>query len=133
LFAAISKIIFPALALRHTVSATAEFRSSTVAFSIVASAITNSLVPRRLAGDTKKPDFSLMQTSSCETSLRSRESAGKNRQSKLLFANQRLMASARNCWRLAQRLPFSRAKFRSKKEARKKQGQEKKKDTGGAL
>jgi hypothetical protein len=77
--------------------------------------------------------FSLMQFSPFEAVLRSPGFDKTIPELKLTVANQRVMSRAKIQRRLAQRLPFSRAKLRSKRGQEKKQGQEKEKDTGGDL
>src|SRR5579859_909586 len=67
----------------------------------------------------KTSGFSLLQTSSCGTSPRVSGNRRKIQKTKLLVANQQVIAGPKFHRRLARRLPLSRAKFRDK-EARKK-------------
>src|SRR6266581_2910669 len=69
--------------------------------------------------------FSPMQTSSNERSFRCCKFFANIQISKLPLANQHFNFGAKYRIRLAHRLPFSSAKFRSKRGQEKKQGQEK--------
>jgi len=73
----------------------AEYRNTAVAFSIAALEIPNCFVAYCVAGDANNAPFSLMQSSTTQSSLHSAECRSKIQNATLPLANQRFIAGAK--------------------------------------